>query len=143
LKFTSLLLCFLLSFSALADDAGELTPGQLQSKVEEINAAQNSVLMSGSTVDEVDRLFAFYTDDFTYVHEVYGGTYSRAGLYGNTVKYLNSGGYNLEKDRYTILRMIPGKNAVAVERRDHKGDVHLAVFEFEGAKVARIIEYWE
>jgi hypothetical protein len=39
--------------------------------------------------------------------------------------------------------MIPGKNAVAVERRENSGAIRLSVFEFEGYKVSKIIEYWE
>lgn len=143
MKFIVLLLCSLLSFSAHGKDEASLTADQLQKKVEEVTSAQNKVMMSNSTSEDVDDLFAYYTDDFTYVHEVYGGTYSRDELYGNTVRHLENGGYTLDKDRYTILRAIPGKDAIAVERRENTGAVHLSVFEFRGPKVKRIIEYWE
>ncbi len=128
---------------AYGQDNADLTEDQLLTKVEEINAAQNAVMMQGSDTGTVDFLFSQYTDDFVYEHEVYGGTYSRETLYQNTVNYLNRGGYTLTEDRYTILRMIPGGNAVAVERRENGGAIHLSVFEFRGDKVSRIVEYWE
>jgi hypothetical protein len=143
MKLVALIVFALLSLSVHANDAIDLTPTQLEAKVREVTAAQNVVMKRGSTVADVDHLFDLYTDDFTYVHDVYGGTYSRKTLHANTVKYLKDGGYTLDADRYTILRMIPGTNAVAVERRENTGAVHLAVFEFRGALVSRIIEYWK
>ena len=101
------------------------------------------VMMRGSTLADVDRLFAYYAADFTYVHEAYGGTYTREELYGNTVRNIEQGRYTLDEDRYTILRTIAGRNAIAVERRERGGARHLTVFEFEGPDVSKIIEYWE
>lgn len=143
MKIVSALLFTLLSASAMCAEEESLTADQLTSLVEQVTAAQNAVMRQGSTVEDADNLFAMYADDFTYVHEVYGGTYTREGLYANTVRYLKSGGYTMEVDRYEILRMIPGKDAVAVEREENSGAIHLAVFEFDGGKVSRIIEYWE
>jgi hypothetical protein len=143
MKWVTVLFALLLSVGACAEDAVESTTAQLENRVREVTAAQNQVMRRGSTVADVDRLFELYTDDFSYVHEVYGGTYSRKELYANTVRYLKMGGYTLDGDRYTIQRMIPGRNAVAVARLENTGAIHLAVFEFRGSRVSRIIEYWK
>lgn len=51
---------------------------------------------------------------------------------------------SLLKERYKILRILPGFGAAAVERLEvASGKIHLSVFEFEGNKVSKIIEYWE
>ncbi len=123
-----------------------LSADALKARVAEITRAQNAVMMRGSTVEDVDRLFALYTDDFTYVHEAYGGTYTREALYGNTVRLLERGVYARTDPRYVLVSTIPGHASIAVEREEvHEGVVarHLAVFEFEGDKVSRIIEYWK
>ena len=102
--------------------------------------------MEGSVVRDVDVLFANFTDDFIYVHEIYGGTYTKEHLYKNYVKFLKAGRYQNSEDRYVIQTMIPGHNAISIERlQTDKGIVvsHLTVFEFEGKQVSKIIEYWK
>lgn len=131
------------AFPALAND---LTSEQLRARVEQITQVQNKVMMAGSSPDDVDALFALYTPDFVYVHEVYGGTYSREQLYANTLRALAAGRYNGERPRYRIISMIIGHNGVAVEREEiHQGlpQRHLALFEFRGDQVSRILEYWK
>ncbi len=117
----------------------------LKEQVKRINQLQNNILKSGSTKQDLDALFERYSDGFTYVHEGQGGVYTRKHLYLNYLKYLNQGRYNLEVDRYTIVQMIAGKNAVAVLRQQNipgKPAQHLTVFEFVNNKVSRIKEYW-
>ncbi|GAB5537489.1 MAG: hypothetical protein Rubg2KO_37380 [Rubricoccaceae bacterium] len=143
MKAFAVLLVFVAAPLAYGQDEAHLTEDQLLATVEAVNAAQNAVMRQGSDTSTVDDLFDLYTDDFVYEHEVYGGTYTRETLYQNTVNHLNRGGYTMTEDRYTILRRIPGRNAVAVERRENGGAIHLSVFEFRGAKVSRIVEYWE
>lgn len=143
MRFMALLLASFLALSVHAADGSALTSVELRNRVAEINAAQNAVTMRGSTAADVDRLFANYADDFTYVHEAYGGTYTRQQLYENTLRNLEAGRYTLDEDRYTILRTIAGRNAIAVERRERGGAIHLTVFEFAGTKVSRIVEYWK
>ncbi len=131
---------------AHATDTPTLTADALKAKVIEVTNAQNKVMMQGSTTADVDQLFSLYTDDFTYVHEAYGGTYTRNELYGNTIRLLQRGIYNKTEPRYTLTSTIPGYNSIAVERQEtHEGITarHLAVFEFHGPKVSRIIEYWK
>lgn len=131
---------------ALAADSLPLSADELKAKVIEITDAQNKVMMHGSTVADVDKLFSMYADDFTYIHEAYGGTYTKDVLYGNTVRLLKRGIYSKTEPRYTLVSTTPGHNAIAVERQEtHKGVTkkHLSVFEFRDAKVAKIIEYWK
>lgn len=119
-----------------------LNQQQLIQRVEQINELQNKVLMKGSTTKDADTLFAQYTDDFIYVHEVYGGTYSRKGLFKNTIKYLKEGKYQMTTPRYQVIQTMTGLNAISVLRKQDDGEIHLSVFEFRGSKVSKIIEYW-
>ena len=123
-----------------------LSADELKAKVVEITAAQNQVMLKGSTPADVYKLFSFYSDDFVYRHDVYGGNYSKEQLYANTLRLLAMGKYTATKPRYRIVTQIPGYNGIAVERQEvHKGVVknHLAVFEFREDKVTKIIEYWK
>ena len=134
---------FLLTLPVMANEPSELSFAELKAQVVAVTKAQNKMMMRNSTVADADRLFDMYTKDFIYIHEVYGGEYSKAHLYNNTLKYLKSGGYNRDADRYTLINIIVGLNAVAVQRKENDGDLHLAVFEFKGDKVSKIIEYWK
>lgn len=136
----------LLSATAFAAEVVVLTAEAQKARVAQITEAQNKVMLKGSTPADVDKLFAFYTDDFVYHHEVYGGDYARATLYANTLRLQAMGKYDKTEPRYRILTQIAGHNAIAVERQEnHKGTLknHLAVFEFRGDKVSKIIEYWK
>lgn len=116
----------------------------LENTIKAVNDAQNIAMLATATINDLDELFDMYTDDFVYVHKVYGGTYTREELYGNAAKYITTKHYKLTEGRYKILRILPGFGAAAVERLEvASGKIHLSVFEFEGNKVSRIIEYWE
>jgi len=137
--------CFL-AFVVPASELQVLAPEALKAKVVEITEAQNKVLLKGSTPADVDKLFALYHNDFVYRHEVYGGDYQKDTLYNNTLRLQAMGKYNNIEPRYRILTLIPGHNAIAVERQEkYQGELksHLAVFEFQGDKVSRIVEYWK
>ncbi len=136
-------LLLILTVPVVATEVNESSIENLKAQIIAVNKAQNKVLMHDSTVADAERLFAMYSEDFIYIHEVYGGEYSKAHLYRNTVRYLKSGGYNKVEDRYTVVSMIVGLNAVAVQRKEKDGDLHLAVFEFKGDKVSKITEYWK
>lgn len=140
----SLLIAFMLiiNVDSSASDSKTLTSAQLSEQISIVNTLQNQVLMINSTRDDALKLFDQYTNDFTYIHNVYGGTYTRNQLLKNTLKYLKAGNYKNTKPRYEILSVMIGHNAVAVTRRQLNGDEHLSVFEFRGKKVSKIIEYW-
>lgn len=136
----------ILTLEASAEEVKILSSQELKNKVHEITLAQNKAIRFDATVADADELFSLFTDDFVYIHEVYGGTYTREKLYGNSIKYIKAGHYTRTDDRYKIVSMIPGHNGVAIERQQtYKGVTknHLAVFEFRGDKVSRIIEYWK
>ena len=119
---------------------------QLKAKVEQVTQAQNKVMLKGSVQADVDRLFALYSDDFVYIHEAYGGSYSKEQLYANTLRLMTMGKYDKTEPRYRIIGLMPGYNAIAVQRQEvHEGVTqnHLAVFEFRADKVTKIIEYWK
>lgn len=135
-----------LSFIAVPRLAGAevLSGKELEDAVAKVCEAQNRLLLATSSVEDLDKLFEMYASDFVYVHEAYGGTYSRDLLYGNSAKYIGTGHYKHTEPRYRILRGIPGHGAAAVERLEVKsGKIHLSVFEFKGDKVSRIVEYWK
>ena len=142
IKILILLLIAFSSFLTQSRTIEALNQQQLIKRVEQINELQNKVLMKDSTVEDANQLFAQYTNDFTYVHEVYGGTYTRKGLYKNTVKYLKQGSYRRTTDRYQVIKSMTGLNAISVLRKQDDGEIHLSVFEFRGDKVSKIIEYW-
>lgn len=131
---------------SISGGAGAKTPSSidLENAVKAVNEAQNRAMLSTASISDLDKLFNMYTEDFVYVHKVYGGTYTRKELYGNAAKYITTKHYKLTEGRYKILRILPGFGAAAVERLEvASGKIHLSVFEFEGNKVSKIIEYWE
>jgi hypothetical protein len=141
-----LLATLTLAINANEPSTDSLSFEALKLKIVEINNAQNQVLKQGSSVADADNLFAMYTDDFVYIHEIYGGTYTRNKLYNNTIKFLKAGRYNFTSDRYKIVATIAGFNGIAVERKQTFEGItanHLTVFEFRGDKVSKIIEYWK
>ncbi|WP_444909804.1 hypothetical protein [Microbulbifer sp. TRSA005] len=62
----------------------------LENVVRAVNEAQNRAMLATASINDLDELFDMYTDDFVYVHEVYGGTYTRKELYGNAAKYITT-----------------------------------------------------
>lgn len=146
MKFVFFFLITLVASFSHAAELRVLSPTELKAKLVEVTDVQNKVMMLGSTVADVDALFSLYTKDFVYVHEVYGGVYTREDLYKNTVRLLERGKYAMTEPRYTIVSMIPGHNGIAVEREQiSKGEAkkHLAVFEFREDKISKITEYWK
>ncbi len=139
----NIILSLMLTFSVNVVAGDELSSARLIKQVIAVTKAQNKVLMHSSTIADAEHLFTLYSDNFIYVHEAYGGEYSKVHLYKNTVKYLKSGGYNKVEDRYSIVSYLAGLNTVAVQRKESSGVIHLAVFEFDGDKVSKITEYWQ
>lgn len=114
MKIWSLICGLLLSFASFAEGAYALTAETISARIQQVNNAQNNMMLSGSTVADIDALFAFYSNDFVYVHEVYGGTYPREHLYNNSLNHLQAGRYKLTEPRYQTLQLLPGLNAAAV-----------------------------
>ncbi|WIV96287.1 hypothetical protein [Kinneretia aquatilis] len=125
-------------------NANELPPAELEAAVNTINEAQNRAMRASSSAQDVEQLFAqHYAPQFVYVHPAYGGSYSREQLRVNTLRNLRAGRYKDEQGRYQIRRIIPGSGAAAVERLElSSGQLHLSLFEFEGAKLVKLTEFW-
>ena len=121
-----------------------MSVSQILTLVHQINELQNKAMLTTSVKADVDALFAVSSADFEYVHEKYGGSYSRDLLYRNTLKAVESKRFKDSVPRYQIEAVLPGLNAAAVRRYQQTGTpaYHLAVFEFADGKVRRIVEYW-
>jgi len=87
--------------------------------------------------DDIERKFKKVTDDFVYIHEGYGGEYSRQDLYNGFVRNFKAGRYE-DNEPIKILNTIHGLNIVMVKRDVDKA----TLFEFRGKKIARIKEFW-
>lgn len=108
------------------------------------------VFQANSTPEDVDNIFALFTDDFEYVHPKYGGTYPREELYQGYLRNQNNGAFNGSVTDIEIINKIIGLNAVVVqksfmEKKDGAivpGEPQMTLFEFENGKISRIFEYW-
>jgi hypothetical protein len=108
------------------------------------------VFQSDSNVSDIDNIFNLFTEDFTYVHPKYGGTYTRDDLYNGYIRNQKNGGYDGKITDIKILNIIVGLNAVVVEKRfvekqedgTKKGESEMTLFEFRKGKIFRIFEYW-
>lgn len=108
------------------------------------------IFQANSTVEDIDKTFELFTDDFTYVHPKYGGIYTRADLYNGYVRNQKNGGYDGRVKNIKILNEIVGLNAVVVQKcfvemKDGKiedGEPEMTLFEFRNGKISRIFEYW-
>lgn len=108
------------------------------------------IFQSNSTPKDIDNVFELFTEDFTYVHPKYGGTYTRQKLYDGYIKNQKSGRYLGTIEDIEILNKIIGLNAVVtqkrfVENKDgeiKKGKPEMTLFEFKNGKISRIFEYW-
>ncbi|MHA7058854.1 nuclear transport factor 2 family protein [Aquimarina sp. M1] len=108
------------------------------------------IFQANSTVEDIDKTFKLFTDDFTYVHPKYGGTYTREDLYNGYVRNQKNGGYDGKVTDIKIDNKIIGLNAVVVQKRfvEKKdgnikdGKPEMTLFEFRDGKISRIFEYW-
>lgn len=108
------------------------------------------VFQQNSTTEDIDNIFALFTDDFTYVHPKYGGVYTREDLYNGYKRNQENGGYDGSVVDIKIENSIYGLNAITVSKRFItkedgkviKGDAQMALFEFKNGKIFMIKEYW-
>ena len=118
----------------------------LSALVEAYYSINIDIFQAGSTLGDIDRLFALFTEDFVYVHPKYGGTYSREDLYSGYVNNQANGRYNGSVLDIEVLNRIVGLDAVVTQKRfinkEGPGEVEMTLFEIQGGKIARIVEYW-
>ena len=108
------------------------------------------ISQANSKVEDINKVFELFTDDFTYVHPKYGGTYTREDLYNGYVRNQKNGRYDGSVTDIKILNKITGLNGVVVQRmyvekKDNGikgGEPEMTLFEFKNGKISRIFEYW-
>jgi ketosteroid isomerase-like protein len=108
------------------------------------------IFKSNSIIEDIDKTFELFTEDFTYVHPKYGGTYTREDLYNGYVRNQKNGSYDGKVTDIKILNKIIGLNAVVVKKifvKKKDGGIkdeepQMTLFEFKDGKISRIFEYW-
>jgi hypothetical protein len=144
---TVTLLLLLLSMSLQAQQQQTPEPvnqDTLKAQVLAFNRLTNQVFSQGSTQQDLDALYAMYTDDFLYEHPKYGGVYSRGVLYNNSLKHLAAGKYDGTYQQQ-ITNTIVGEGAATIAwviPSDPEKKQHMTLIEFNGDKIKFIKEYW-
>lgn len=148
----SFLLALIFSASSIsAQEFQELNKDSTSCLVKKYYELNKRVFAANSTVPDIDKVFDLFTDDFTYVHPKYGGTYSRETLYNGYVRNQENGAYNGKVVDIKITNMIVGLNAIVVEKKFvtkaengelEEGAPEMTLFEFRENKIAKIFEYW-
>lgn len=134
----------------VAQNVTEAHKDSLKSMVKKYYDLNLKTFQANSTIKEIDAIFELFTDDFTYIHPKYGGTYTRKDLYNGYVRNQKNGSYNGEVSDIKVLKKIIGLNVVVVQRvymlkkgtKIKKGDSQATLFEFKKGKISKIFEYW-
>jgi ketosteroid isomerase-like protein len=144
--------CFLslLTFAAYGQEATQGHKDSLNAVVQEYYDLNLKIFQSYSEVSDINKVFELFTDDFTYVHPKYGGTYTRKVLYDGYVRNQKNGGYDGTVVDMKIENKIVGLNAVVVQKRfvnkgengTTEGELQMTLFEFREGKISKIFEYW-
>lgn len=122
----------------------------LNSVIGEYYRLNVKIFQSRSTQADIDSLFSLFSEDFTYLHPKYGGTYSRQDLYDGYLNNQKNGRYNGRVADIKVINRISGLNAVSVEKRFvtrkedelSEGESQMTLFEFRDGKIYRIHEFW-
>ena len=133
-----------------AQDAMKAHKDSLNSVVTKYYDLNLKIFQANSSIEDINSTFELFTDDFTYIHPKYGGTYTREDLYNGYVQNQKNGGYNGTVTDIKIINKIIGLNAVVVQKRFVKkkddgvkdGEPEMTLFEFKDGKIFRIFEYW-
>ncbi len=150
-KFIFIILFTLLGVHQVsAQEASKAHKDSLNAIVKQYYDLNLKIFQANSTVEDIDKVFEIFTEDFTYVHPKYGGTYSREDLYNGYVRNQKNGGYDGTVTDIEIVNKISGLNAVVTQKRFietkdgkvEKGEPQMALFEFKKGKISRIFEYW-
>lgn len=145
-----LVFSFLRVHSVNAQEATQEHKDSLNTLIKAYYELNLKVFQADSKVEDIDKIFELFTDDFTYVHPKYGGVYSREDLYNGYVRNQNNGGYDGSVVDIKILNKISGLKAVTVEKifvtkengQLTESDSQMTLFEFKDGKISRIFEYW-
>lgn len=141
---------FLGCHAILAQEVTEAHSDSLNALVQQYYDLNLKVFQADSKPADIDKIFDLFTEDFTYVHPKYGGTYTREDLYNGYVRNQKNGGYDGSVIDIEVVNKITGLNAVVTQKRFitksdgqvEKGEPQMALFEFKNRKICRIFEYW-
>ncbi|WP_394750967.1 nuclear transport factor 2 family protein [Spongiimicrobium salis] len=152
-SFKPILSTFALFFMISMGKAQEVSTAHkdsLETLVKKYYALNLKAFQANSKVSDIDAIFDLFSDDFTYVHPKYGGTYTREDLYKGYVRNQKNGGYDGSVLDIKTPNTIIGLNAVVVERiyvekkedKVTEGEPQMTFFEFKNGQISRIFEYW-
>ena len=151
LKLLGLIFFFVITAAqTIAQEATEDHLDSLNAVVTRYYDLNLKIFQSNSTVQDIDKVFELFTEDFTYVHPKYGGTYTREDLYNGYIRNQKNGGYDGTVNAIEIVNKIIGLNAVVTHKRSirkiddqfKEGELQMTLFEFKNGKILRIFEYW-
>ena len=145
-----IILTFLATCLMTAQEATKAHKDSLNTMVGNYYELNLKIFQVNSTKEDIDAAFELFTEDFTYVHPKYGGTYTREDLYNGYVRNQKNGGYDGKVSDIKIENQITGLNAVVVQKRFiekkegtlTEGAPEMTLFEFKKGKISRIFEYW-
>ena len=106
--------------------------------VEEYYERHHALSKPVASEKDIDRIFELFSDDFVYIHEGYGGEYSRQRIYQGYVRNFQGGRYKDDLQKHKIAKYVVGLNMVALTRVDGK----TTLYEFRDGKIKTIKEYW-
>ncbi len=147
---STILLLFFATKQIIAQDATKAHKDSLNTIVKKYYDLNLKTFQANSTIEDIDSIFELFTDDFTYVHPKYGGSYTREDLYNGYIRNQKNGRYDGTTINIKVLNKIIGLNAVVVQRlyvekKDDgikEGNPEMTFFEFKNGKISRIFEYW-
>src|SRR5690606_41463818 len=90
----SFFLVLLATNQIVAQEATEAHQDSLETIVKKYYDLNLKIFQANSKVEDIDNIFELFSDDFTYVHPKYGGTYTREELYNGYVRNQKNGGYD-------------------------------------------------
>ncbi|WP_420551709.1 nuclear transport factor 2 family protein [Tenacibaculum aiptasiae] len=147
--FSSFLILWTLN-QAIAQNATKTHKDSLNTIIQKYYDLNLKVFQANSKIEDVNKIFELFSDDFTYIHPKYGGTYTREDLYNGYVRNQKNGGYRGEETAVKIVNKIIGLNAAVIQRSyviNKNGKLKdeepkMTLFEFKKGKIFRIFEYW-
>ncbi|WP_233558599.1 nuclear transport factor 2 family protein [Aquimarina sp. BL5] len=146
----ALILMFFTMFKTVAQDVTQSYKDSLEIVVRKYYDLNLKTFRPTSTISDIDSIFEYFTEDFTYIHPKYGGIYSRKDLYNGYVRNQKNGDYIGRISAIKIQNIIVGLNVVVVQRiyvlNDNgsitEGEPQVTLFEFKKSRISKIFEYW-
>lgn len=97
---TSALLILLSVYQSIAQEATKAHKDSLNTVITKYYDLNLKIFQINSTVEDIDKVFELFTDDFIYVHPKYGGRYTRTDLYNGYIRNQKKWGIQRKNNRY-------------------------------------------